>query len=341
MTLTKDSSKLKIVLAGSVGSSKVTLQMLLKHKMNVVGVLGLSEKESKFVSGYTSLKEIAKTFSIQYYDFKKINDSNVIEKVRTWQPDLFFVVGLSQLVCEKLLDIATIGNIGFHPTKLPNSRGRAPLAWLTYRKEAGAATFFLINNEVDSGPILIQEPFSINEQDYASDVGIKIEKAITRALNNWLPKLLKGEWYPINQDETKSSYYGIRKPSDGLINWNKSAEDTLRLIQAASKPHPGAYTFIKDNKLIIWRAKSASENYMGIPSRIQKIENDHLLVQTGKGLLWLTDWEITSPNNNNILAKNVVRVGAKLGYYPECEIYRLLKRINDLEKKLNKLEKKK
>ena len=30
-----------------------------------------------------------------------------------------------------------------------------------------------------------------------------------------------------------------------------------------------------------------------------------------------------------ILAKNVVRVGAKLGYYPEFEIHRLLKRIND------------
>jgi len=339
MTLQKDSSTIRIVLAGSVGSSKVTLQSLLKHNINVVGVLGLNEKASKNVSGFTSLKEIAQSSSIQYYDFEKINESSVIEKVREWQPDLFFVVGLSQLVCEELLSIPKIGSIGFHPTKLPKGRGRAPLAWLTYKKEDGASTFFLMNNEVDSGPILVQETFCVNEQDYASNVKRNLEEAISRALDRWLPKLLRGEWNIKKQDDTEASYYGRRTPSDGLIDWNKSAKDILRLIQAASKPHPGAYTFIKDYKIKIWYAEIAKyENYTGIPGRILKKENDRLLVPTGEGLLWLTDYELETPFEKYYSIRDVIRVGAKLGYYSDYEIYKLKKRIKYLESKILVLE---
>lgn len=339
MTLSKDSSKIRVVLAGSVGSSKVTLQSLLKHNINVVGVLGLSEKASKNVSGFAFLKEISKNSSIQFCNFTKINESNVIEKVREWQPDLFFVVGLSQIVCEELLSIPKIGCIGFHPTKLPKGRGRAPLAWLTYNKEDGASTFFLMNSEADSGPILVQESFCVNEQDYASDVSRKIEDAISRALDKWLPKLLKGEWNLKYQDDNQASYYGRRTPSDGLIDWNKSAKDILRLIQAASKPHPGAYTYIKDYKITIWYAEIAKhENYTGIPGRILKIENDRLMVQTGAGLLWLIDRELEAPFENYHSTRDVIRVGVKLGYYSDFEIYKLKKRIKYLESKIIVLE---
>ena len=342
MATTKADSTIRVVLAGSVGSSKVTLQSLLHHNINVVGVLGLSEKVSKHVSGYASLKEIAQNSSIEYYDFDSINKPAVIKKVKDWQPDLFFVVGLSQMVGKELLDISKRGNIGFHPTKLPKGRGRAPLAWLTYKKEVGAATFFLMNNEADSGDIIVQETFYVNENDYAIDVNKKIEDAISRALEKWLPKLLMKEWNPIKQNDDHASYYCRRTPMDGWIDWNKSAKDILHLIQATSRPHPGAYTLIKDYKIIIWRANSGSdENYTGIVGRILKKENGHLLIQTGSGLLWVTEWTILPPNNNYIPDEDLLRVGVKLGYYPEFEIYRLVKRINDLEKKIYKLEKNK
>ena len=84
--------------------------------------------------------------------------------------------------------IPRLGSVGFHPTFLPAGRGRAPLAWLTLDTGPGAASFFLIDDGIDSGPIFVQEPFEVTPQDYAGDVGTKLLDATTRALDRWLPE---------------------------------------------------------------------------------------------------------------------------------------------------------
>ena len=86
-----------------------------------------------------------------------------------------------------------LGCIGFHPTLLPKGRGRAPLAWLILKEKKGAASFFLMDKKADSGPVFVQEPFEIEDNDDASRVEKKIEIAIEKALDKWLPELKK--WY--------------------------------------------------------------------------------------------------------------------------------------------------
>jgi len=332
------SSSLRIVLAGSVGSSRRTLQRLLHQGANVVGVLGLSPALAKPVSGYCRLDDIAESANIPYVEFRNINHPGVIFAVREWSPDILFVVGLSQLVKRELSSIPPLGCVGFHPTWLPKGRGRGPVAWLTIDGSPGAATFFLMDEGVDSGPILVQEPFFVSEKDYASDVIDKLETAIDAALDRWLPALLSGELRPTPQTHSSASYYGRRTPEDGLIHWEWSAGEIHDLIRAASGPHPGAYTYVGNHKMIVWRAEIETQMpYRGVIGRILYLDDRKgWLVQTGNGLLWLTDVEIT-PNaaENNT---RELRVGMKLGYAPQDEVYLLQHRITDLEKRLFELE---
>src|SRR5262245_26222852 len=119
-------SRVRIALAGSVNSSRRILQALLKHHANVVGVLGLSPDASTNVSGYCRYDDLAHSRGIPYIDFRNINHHEVVEAARSWEPDLLFVVGLSQLVKPELLSVPRLGCVGFHPTWLPEGRGRAP-----------------------------------------------------------------------------------------------------------------------------------------------------------------------------------------------------------------------
>lgn len=328
----------RIILAGAVGSTRCILQALLRNKMNVVAVFGLSGEAAKGVSGYTRLDDLAHQYKIPYFDFSNINDAATVEEIKGFKPDLLFAVGFSQLVKPTLLAIPTYGCIGFHPTRLPQGRGRAPIAWLILEGVNGAATFFLMDAEADSGPILAQEPYPVLPTDYAADVIVSMENAIDISLDRWLPELKQGVWLPLPQDASKATYYGKRTPADGLIDWKQPARKIHALIRAVSCPHPGAFTFIEGAKMIIWQAEPAFDlPYKGVPGRILlAYKTKGWLVQTGDGLLWLTEIEFDSASGKDGL--KLLKVGNQLGMSYEDEIFQLQQKITKLEEKTSRVK---
>lgn len=325
----------RIVVAGATLSTALTLKALIKHGAPVVGVLQLREASAHTVTGFEVLDAIAAPVGIPCVTFRNINDAAIVAQVREWQPDLMFVVGLSQLVAAELLAVPKYGSIGFHPTFLPAGRGRAPLAWLVFDGVPGAATFFLMDEGTDSGPIFAQRPFEISPRDYAADVTRKLEAAIVSALDEWLPKLLAGEWNPRPQDEVLATYNGKRGPDDGLIDWHRSAIEIQTLVRATSDPHPGAYCYLGDRKLIVWRAELEPHlPWRGVPGRVLLTCPDRgSLVQTGEGLLWLTRTQFAD-ESEIVAPQSVAKVGVRLGYVVEDEIAKLKARLATLETRI-------
>lgn len=306
-----------IIVLGAVKSTLETLNQLVDKECNVVGVLGHEPKNRSRISGWADLKSRAKELDLPYKGFKKINESKNFEWTQKKEPDIIFAVGFSQLLSEDWLDMPKLGCIGFHPTKLPKGRGRAPLAWITLEQSYGSATFFLMGKSADNGPIFVQEVFLIEESDDAGSVEQKIKEAIRDCLNSWLPELKEGIWNPKPQEETEASWYGKRGPTDGHIKWSNSAQYIDRLIKASSHPHPGAYSYFRDKKIRIW--KSAIETNIpikGVVGRILIVEKEkNYLIQCGNGLLWLKEVEVENESK--------LRVGSKLGYNIEDEIFKL------------------
>ncbi len=329
----------RIVVAGATSSTRLTLEALLRHGAPVVGVLQLRPESSHLVTGFEALDKIAEPAGVDCLTFRNINDATVLARVREWQPDLLFVVGLSQLVGAELLQVPTLGSVGFHPTFLPAGRGRAPLAWLVLDNTPGAANFFLMDEGTDSGPLFVQEPFTVTAEDYAGDVGAKLDTATVRALDRWIPRLLAGEWNPQPQDEILATYNGRRSPEDGLIDWNNSALQTHSLIRASADPHPGAYTWLSDRKLLVWKAHLETKlPWRGVAGRVLLICPERgALVQAGDGLLWLTEVQFAdqpAPQHPS----EVLKVGQKLGMVLQDEVASLKSRLSQLEKRLDSLE---
>jgi methionyl-tRNA formyltransferase len=332
----------RIALAGAVSSTRRTLEQLLAGGANLVGVLGLSEELAPRTSDYQRLNDLAAVAGVPYHDFANINAPEVTSLVRQWEPDLLFVVGLSQIVGADLLQVPRVGCVGFHPTWLPEGRGRAPVAWLTLESRPGAATFFLMDEGVDSGPILAQvlaqEPFFVGPRDNARDVVARMLEAIDRALGRWLPALRAGHWDPVPQDHRQATMYGRRAPDDGLIQWSKPAKQIDALVRAASAPHPGAYTYCAGNKLIVWRVEPETATpWRGVPGRVLTVEDGKgPLVQTGDGLLWLSEIEEVASGDGRP-AILPLKPGIRLGYAPEDDIHRLRRRVRELERAVQRV----
>ncbi|MCI2227550.1 hypothetical protein MC378_00095 [Polaribacter sp. MSW13] len=313
----------KILVIGAVQTTAITIEMLTKHKFNIVGILGHEPNNIERVSGWSDLRTIANTNNLDYLGFKKINDNECVNWAVEKKPDIIFAVGFSQLLYNVWLQMPKLGCVGFHPTRLPEGRGRAPLAWITLEKKKGAASFFLMGEGADDGPIFTQSFFDVEENDDASKIEKKIGEHIKIALDNWLPELKNGNWNPIPQNHSLASWYGKRGPEDGWLNWGDSAKNLNRLIKASSKPHPGAYTYFNDSKVVIW--KSQIENSIaikGVVGRVLLINEDKgYLIQCGDGLLWLYDLEFEFDNT--------LKVGDKLGYNIEDEIYKFKKKLKN------------
>jgi methionyl-tRNA formyltransferase len=228
------------------------------------------------------------------------------------------------------------GCVGFHPTMLPEGRGRAPIAWLTLLGKSGAATFFCLEDDADSGAILCQEPFSVDLSDSAEDVMKSMNLAIERTLDQWLPRLRMGEWGGQVQDHKKATYYGKRNREDGLIEWNHSAAELWALVRSSSKPYPGAFTYLGSHRLIVWRASIERERtFLGVIGRIlEKDSEKGLLVQTGNGLLWLSEYQFEDSDAD----PPKLMVGKKLGLSPQWELHLLRKTVENLKMRLDLVE---
>ena len=95
------------------------------------------------------------------------------------------------------------------------------------------------------------------------------------------------------QDHAKATHYDKRTPADGLIQWSESTDRIYRLVRAAGRPYPGAFTRLGDCKLTIWRARPVEATRTGTPGTVLAVDSSTLVIETADGALRATDiqWE--------------------------------------------------
>jgi len=282
-----------VALMGSVSSSWHSLDALIRSGVEVTGVLGVDESQAERISDYRSLRELANKAGIPFHAFVKVSEPGVEEFLRDRPPDLLWVIGLSQLVPERLISIARQGGVGFHPTMLPEGRGRAPVAWTILLGARAAANLFFLTDKPDSGDIIIQRETPVLPDDYSEDLIRRTNLVLAEAIVELAPRLQAGDIPRTPQDDSKATYYQKRTPADGLMDWTKTSDEIYRLIRAAGRPYPGAFTYHQTLKLTVWRGRPAhrpisARNFE--PGRVIRVtDNDGALVAAGDGALWITE----------------------------------------------------
>jgi methionyl-tRNA formyltransferase len=134
---------------------------------------------------------------------------------------------------------------------------------------------------MDDGPIWAQERIRLQDQDYISDVLLKVEDKIIQVLQEIYLPILNKTVQPVEQNHQLATYCAQRFPQDGLIDWSKPAWELYNFIRAQSSPYPGAFTYYGDSVLKIWRAAVFPSLYYGTPGQIARIVDEGVYVICG------------------------------------------------------------
>jgi methionyl-tRNA formyltransferase len=238
----------KIAFIGSTRSSKAALDGLCYRNVNTTV---LWEKQNIAISDWVMPNQI-------YLDFEKVDV--LTEYLKELKPDFIFAIGISQIIPKSILDIAPC--IGFHPTMLPEGRGRAPIANTILNNGTPAISLFWMDEEVDHGDLIYQQRVSLLENDTSETLLQRICEHLYETVKNFIAPNIEilNNLTRMPQDHSKATYYPKRTPEDGEINLKDDPEYIERLIRAAGRPYPGAYiklglSLIGDRKLVIWEAE--------------------------------------------------------------------------------------
>jgi methionyl-tRNA formyltransferase len=284
---------MRAVLVGAVESTAVAIRAFARSDWELTLVVTLPPDKSGRHSDYVDLTADAKAAEAEILHTAQTNHPDTLAAIRATRPDYIFVIGWSQICGPDFLDIVPGKVIGYHPAALPRLRGRAALAWtILLDEKITAGSLFWMAEGVDDGPLLEQQYFHVTPRETVLSLYAKHMDALDTALARSLARLAAGDATPQVQDEACATYAVRRTASDGLVNWQKPASEIDRLVRAAGKPYPGAFTTAKDAKLTIWASELVEPPlpYHAEPGQLVADNDGELLVQTGCGQIRITDW---------------------------------------------------
>jgi methionyl-tRNA formyltransferase len=276
---------MKIVFIGTVEFSKKALQKLIDIDAEVVGVC--TKEKSNFNSDFTDLTSICNKNSIPYKFVTDINSIENINWIKTLNPDIIFCFGWSSLIKKELLILAPMGVVGFHPTKLPENRGRHPLIWaLALGLKESASTFFFMDEGADSGDILSQKQFNISDIDNAQTLYKKVVDVALIQIEDFVPKLQNNTYERIKQNHNLANTWRKRGKTDGKIDFRMSSEAIYNLVRALTKPYIGAHIEYKGQDISIWKVSIVESSQNNIEcGKVLKSDNNKFTVKTYNGAI--------------------------------------------------------
>ena len=190
-----------------------------------------------------------------YLDFSSNDTYNELKKIKA---DLFIVVAF-KILPERIINIPRYGSINIHPSLLPKYRGSSPIqhALLNGDQETGV-TIFKLSSKVDSGNIILQEKYLINDRDNFSTLYAYLSKKGASLLvkSITLIKNTQAKYIPqdIRNNDKKSIVYAKKiKTEDCMIKWDAGSNQINNQIRAFSRK-PGAFTYLNNKKIKILEA---------------------------------------------------------------------------------------
>ena len=180
---------------------------------------------------------------------------DLIPQLQALAPDYIFSFYYRNMIPAQILACAKIAALNMHGSLLPKYRGRAPVNWAILHGESKTgATLHVMEVKPDAGDIVAQAEVSIGPDETATDVFAKVSQAAVSVINLVLPDLILGKVPHQPNDLSQGSYFGGRKPSDGLIHWDQSAQQIHNLVRAVAPPYPGAFTNWQGQNMIVARS---------------------------------------------------------------------------------------
>lgn len=261
----------RIVFMGTPDFAVQSLSRLVEEGFNVVGVVTMPDKaigRHHDVLQSSPVKKYAQEKGIPVLQPEKLRDETFLAELKALKPDLQIVVAFRMLP-QVVWALPPLGTFNLHAALLPQYRGAAPINWAIINgdTETGITTFFL-DEQIDTGRIILQEHTPITIEDCAETIHDKLMTQGAELVVKTVRLIESGQ-----AEATDQSLFITEEPLRSApkifkdtcrIHWQehslKSAYDFIRGLS----PYPAAWTPIlangKESEMKIYRTSMLPDN---------------------------------------------------------------------------------
>jgi methionyl-tRNA formyltransferase len=316
---------LKLVFCGTPQFAVPTLEALLAAGHEIALVVSQPDRPVGRSQQLTAppVKQAALAASLPVIQPEKIrNNAEFRALLESMVPDAIVVVAYGRIVPPWMLALPRLGCINLHGSLLPKYRGAAPIQWAVASGDAFTGnTTMLLEEGLDTGPILLQQTVEIGPDQTAVDLFDHLARAGAPLMVETLAGLTEGTLRPQPQNHSFATFAPLLDREDGRMDFPARSARELYNRWRGFQPWPGAFTTLDGKKLIVHRmvasdvsplAASASAYPGGV------LIEDHRLFVACAGDTWLEFLEVQLEGKKRLPAAEFLRgtplpVNARLG----------------------------
>jgi methionyl-tRNA formyltransferase len=284
-------SKPRIIFMGTPEFAVPSLEILVHHPYQVIGVVTQPDRPKG--RGKQLAPPPVKMFAEQYHltvlQPERAKDQEFMDAFRKLAPDLVAVAAFGQLLPKGILDLPPLGCINVHPSLLPKYRGAAPLNWTIIQGETRTGvTIMRMDEGMDSGDILLQEATPIGPEETVGELHDRLAKTGAELLLKTIQMIEDGTVRRTPQDHAAATFAPRLKKEDGIIDWQRNADEIVHLILGLS-PSPCAYSILQGRTLKIFTATARKSPIGQMPGTVLAVTPEGLPVAAGEGVVFLRE----------------------------------------------------
>jgi methionyl-tRNA formyltransferase len=251
----KNKKNMKIVYFGTPEIASSQLEAIIAAGYEVAAVVTVPDKPAgrgKKIQS-SDVKLTALKYDLPVLQPVSLKSPEFIEELSSYNADLFVVVAFRMLP-EVVWSMPPMGTFNLHASLLPQYRGAAPInhAIINGEKETGLTTF-LLDKEIDTGEIIMQEKVVIEDDETAGTLHDKLMVLGNKVVVETIKRIEEGKVQSQSQDMIIERDNLQLKPApkifkeDCKIDWTKDAKSIYDFIRGLS-PYPAAHTqFVSEN----------------------------------------------------------------------------------------------
>ncbi len=244
------------------------------------------------------VKERALQYGLEVLEPATLRTAKAVDQLRALEPTVLATAAYGLILPPGVLAVPPRGAINAHPSLLPRHRGPAPVvSTILEGDEDAGVSVFLLDDGVDTGPLLAQRVVPIRAGETAGELTERLARFNATLMVETLGPWLSGEISPVPQDEALATQSRLLTKSDGVLDFGLPAAELERRVLAMT-PWPGAFTTLGGKRLGILRAVALPSEYdaagaaPGFVRRVRRSEDGGgagIAVATGEGLLELLE----------------------------------------------------
>ena len=237
----------------------------------------------------TAVKRYALDQGLPVYQPPSLRDEGAREQVQALAPDLVVLAAYGKILPRRILELPRLGCVNLHPSLLPRHRGATPVAGaILAGDEVTGATLFVMDEGMDTGPILAQRDEQVRPDDRTPELTERLFALGAELAREALPAYAAGRITPLPQTEEGMTVTRRLTKEDGELDWTKPAVALEREVRAYF-PWPSSFTYWQGKQLQVLEAGVTRGAPHAPAGTVVQLSDDPAItgVVTGEGALAL------------------------------------------------------